>query len=47
MQVLQKQKQKKNCNFSACVLHSVKLYRITELFLNKQKDHQIYMFIKI
>ena len=44
MQVLQKQKE--ICIFSACVLHSVKCWYIfycnTELFLNKQKDHQVY-----
>ena len=49
MQVLQKQKE--ICKCSACVLHSVKcwyiLYCNTELFLNKQKDHQVYVFSKI
>ena len=49
MQVLQKQKD--ICIFSAHALHSVKycyiLYCTTELFLTKQKDHQVYLFSKI
>ena len=49
MQVLQKQKD--ICIFSARALHSVKcwyiLYCTTELFLTKQKDHQVYLFSKI
>ena len=45
------QKQTVICIFSACVSQSVKclyiLYCNTELFLNKQKDHQVYQFSKI
>ena len=45
------QKQKDICIFSACVSHSVNcwyiLYCNTEVFLNKQKDYQVYLFSKI
>ena len=49
MQVLQKQEE--ICMFLPRVLHSVKcryilFYCNTQLFLNKQKDYQVYMFLK-